>query len=131
MDPISLIVAALTAGATTGVKDTASSAIKDAYNSLKSLIRHKCSDQSRAVTTLGDFEDDPDTYEKPLRKILNANHLNQDEAIIAAAGQLMKLIQPQQASMGKYNIQNMGTSQGQIIGEHANVTQHFGDYPKE
>src|ERR1700722_6846176 len=38
MDPVTLIVAALVAGAAAGLKDTASSAIKDAYNGLRGLV---------------------------------------------------------------------------------------------
>jgi len=35
MDPITLIVTALTAGAALGIKDTASTAVRDAYVGLK------------------------------------------------------------------------------------------------
>lgn len=129
MDPISLILTALTTGAAVGAKDTASSAIKDTYNGFKALIRRKFGDQPKALSTLTDYEDDPETYEKPLRKVLSASRLDQDEEIVAAAGHLMTLIQPQQAAMGKYNIQNTGTIYGQVIGDNPNVTQHFGTPP--
>ena len=39
MDPITLIVTALAAGAALGVQDTASAMVKDAYASLKALVR--------------------------------------------------------------------------------------------
>jgi hypothetical protein len=39
MDPISLILAALGAGALAAAKDTAGTAVKDAYQGLKTLIR--------------------------------------------------------------------------------------------
>ena len=41
MDPITLIVAALAAGAAAGLGDTASQAIKDAYAGLKGLIKRR------------------------------------------------------------------------------------------
>jgi hypothetical protein len=41
MDPISVIVAALAAGAAAGVKPTAEQAIKDAYEGLKGFIQRK------------------------------------------------------------------------------------------
>ncbi|CCI17590.1 exported hypothetical protein [Microcystis aeruginosa PCC 9807] len=41
MEPISLILAALAAGATGAAKDTAGTAVKDAYESLKALIKKK------------------------------------------------------------------------------------------
>jgi hypothetical protein len=41
MDPITLIVAALAAGAALVLKDTASSAARDAYAGLKALVRKR------------------------------------------------------------------------------------------
>ena len=41
MDPISIIVAALVAGAAAGLKPTAEQVIKDAYTGLKSLLQRK------------------------------------------------------------------------------------------
>jgi phage-related minor tail protein len=41
MDPISIIVAAVVAGAAAGVKDQAAQAVKDAYEALKGLLGHK------------------------------------------------------------------------------------------
>lgn len=130
MDPITLILTALAAGAGAGVKGTTSSAIIDTYNGLKTLIQRKFGDHPKTQTALVDYEEDPETYDKPLRKILTTHPIEQDDEVIATAQRLMTLIQPQQASMGKYNIQNAGTVQGQTIGDHANVTQHFGDQAK-
>jgi hypothetical protein len=131
MDPLTLILTALTAGASASIQDTASQAIKDSYSGLKALILRKFSDQPKTQTVLDEYEEDPDTYEKPLRKALSTSHLDQDEELITAAHQMMTLVQPQQASMGKYNIQNTGTVQGQIVGDNSNVTMHFGNTPKE
>jgi hypothetical protein len=39
MDPVTLIEVALTAGAAAGVKDTASSAVRDAYEGLKAKVK--------------------------------------------------------------------------------------------
>ncbi len=128
MDDLNLILTALATGAAAGLQQTAGTAIKEAYNGLKALIQHKFANQPKAQAALVDYEDDPDTYEKPLRKALAANHLEEDDEILAAAQRLITLVQPQQAGMGKYTIQNTGSVQGQVIGDHANVTQHFGDH---
>lgn len=128
MDDLNLILTALATGATTGLQQTAGTAMKEAYNGLKALIQHKFANQPKAQAALVDYEDDPDTYEKPLRKALSANHLEEDDEILAAAQRLITLVQPQQAGMGKYTIQNTGSVQGQVIGDHANVDQHFGDH---
>jgi hypothetical protein len=41
MEPIALILTALVAGATAAAKDTAGTAVKDAYNGLKLLLKKK------------------------------------------------------------------------------------------
>ena len=127
MDDLNLLLTTLTTGAGAGLQQVAGSAIKDAYTNPKALLQRKFAGQSAALTALTEYEADPDTYEKPLRKALDANHLDQDKEIMQSARHLMTLIQPQQASMGKYNIQNTGTVQGQTIGDQTTVTQHFGE----
>jgi hypothetical protein len=130
MDPLTLILTALTAGAAASMKDTASTAVKDAYTGLKALVLRKFEDKPKAAAALAEHEEDPETYEKPLRKALTEAHLDQDQEILAAAQKVVALVQPQQAGMGKYSIQNTRTVQSQTVGDHANVTMHFGQTPK-
>ncbi|OLE37325.1 MAG: hypothetical protein AUI36_26570 [Cyanobacteria bacterium 13_1_40CM_2_61_4] len=129
MDPTTLILTALTAGAAASVKDTASAAIKDSYSGLKALIQRKFRDQPKAQTALDEYEADPDTYEKPLRKALGTSSVDQDEEIITAARQLMTLVQPQ-AAMGYNIVQNTGNVQGQIVENKGSVTMTFGEIPR-
>jgi hypothetical protein len=131
MDPVTLIETALVAGAAASAKDTASTAVKDAYSGLKALIVSKFSGKPKAQETLNDHEEDPTTYEKPLKKVLIEAHVEQEQEILEAANKLMTLVQPQQAGMGKYNVQNTGPVQGQVIGEHSQVTQYFGEMPEQ
>jgi hypothetical protein len=42
----------------------------------------------------------------------------------------LTLVQPQQAGLGKFTIQNNAPVQGQTIGDHNTITQQFGDLPK-
>jgi hypothetical protein len=46
VDEITLVVTALTTGAALGVRDTASSAVKDVYAGLKALVRKRLSGQA-------------------------------------------------------------------------------------
>ena len=131
MDPITLILTALTAGAAASVKDVTSSAIKDAYNELKASLKRKFVGRSSAEVALNEHETDPKTWESPLRKSLVQMQVDQDETIIEAAQKVMTLIQPQQAAMGKYNVQITGNVQGFAQGDHQQVTMNFGDEPKE
>lgn len=130
MDPVSLIEAALVAGAAASVKDTASQAVKDAYTGLKTLLSRLFASSSNAQVILAEHEADPEIYEKPLKKLLTEAHADQDGDLLAAAEQVMRLVQPQQIGMGKYTIQNTGMVQGQNIGDNQQITQHFGNSPK-
>ena len=57
--------------------------------------------------------------------------VDQDENIIETAQKVMTLIQPQQAAMGKYNVQITGNVQGYAQGDYQQVTMNFGNEPKE
>ncbi|HJT57890.1 MAG TPA: hypothetical protein VJ761_15415 [Ktedonobacteraceae bacterium] len=131
MDPVTLILTALTTGAAASAKDVTGQAVKDAYNGLKTLIQHKLAGKPDAEMALAQHEKKPEVWKAPLEDSLKEAGVAQDQEIIAAAQHLMTLVQPQQMGLGKYNIQNTGTVQGQVIGDAANVTQQFGKPPKE
>ena len=130
-DPVSIIETALVVGAAASAKDTTSQAVKDAYAGLKSLLSRLLADKPKAQIILDEHKADPQTYEKPLRKLLIEAHADQDADLFAAAERVMTLVQPQQIGMGKFTIQNTGTVQGQNIGDNNTISQNFGDQPKE
>lgn len=125
MEPISIIMAALAAGAAAGATDVASQAIKDAYEGLKGLVLRRFEGKPAAETALAEYEQDADTWEKPLQKSLAEAGVDKEPEILAAAQQVLQLVQPQQVAQGKYNVQ-IGTAQGVVIGDHATVEQNFG-----
>ena len=93
MEPItSTILAALAAGATAAVKDTAGTAIKDAYQGLTALIRQRFAGKSHADVVLTEHEKDPDTWKKPMEKALIESEVDQDEEIVLRARELLKLL---------------------------------------
>ena len=69
MDPISLIIAALAAGAIAGVKDTAGQAVKDAYAGLKALVHRRFAGNRDAEAAL-------DQSEQPTRIRPGSNSLS-------------------------------------------------------
>jgi hypothetical protein len=85
MDPLSVIIAALVAGAAAAAKDTAGAAIKDGYQGLKDLIQKKLAGSVAATVVLEEHEKDPETYDAPLRKKLAEAAVDQDAAILQAA----------------------------------------------
>lgn len=122
MEPITIILTALKVGAVAVAKVTADEAIKDAYQSLKALILRKFVGKPKDEMVLDEHEKDSDTWDKPLEKALTEASADKDRGIIEAAQHLMKLADPQQAAMGKYNLQNIENIIGSAIGDQASVT---------
>jgi hypothetical protein len=131
MDPITLILSALAAGAAAALQETVGQAVKDAYAGLKALIVRKFADKPPAKTALDEYEKEPEVWKKPLEQALNETGANQDEKIIQAAQKLMELVDPRQAAAGKYIVQISGNVQGLVQGDNAKVEMHFEDPPKD
>jgi len=104
MDPVTLIVAALVAGAAAGLKDTASSAIKDAYDGLKGLVRRRLADRPGGELVLDRHEQDPQVWDKPLAQELTAAGAGDDPALVTAAQALMQLVDAAGSAAGKYEV---------------------------
>ncbi len=116
MEPISLILAALGAGAVAAAKDTVGTAIKDAYEGLKGLIKKKFAANESAKVVLDEHEKDPETYEAALKKKLTEAEIDKDEEILKVAQEVLKQEDPQGAIAGKYNINVAGDIKG-IVGD--------------
>jgi hypothetical protein len=128
MEPITLILTALAEGA----KASAGVAIKDAYNGLKTLIQRKFSGKPVAEMALTQHEAKPEVWEAPLKEALTETSADQDPELVTAAQKLMELANPQQAAVGKYNVQITGNVQGVVAGDNAKVEMNFGgEKPKE
>lgn len=93
MDPVTLILGALTAGAAAALKDVVPQAIKDAYAGLKALVEKKFADKPLAQQVLQAYESDPETYTKPLEKDLKETGADQDEELLAMAQKVMALVE--------------------------------------
>lgn len=127
MDPVSLIVAALIAGAAAGAKDTAAAAVKDAYDSLKGLIRRRFRGRPDAAAELEQVERHAeDADQTSLRGHLQAAGADRDEEIIRAAQAVLEQADRAGARSGKYNIQITG-GKGIAIGDAQTVTMNFND----
>lgn len=124
MDPVSLIVAALAAGASTALKDTAGEAIKDAYAGLRSLLKRKLGDKQAAQVALDKHEEAPEVWEKPLEAEIKEAGVADDEEVVRAAQEVMKLADPEGAEAGKYNVTISG-GKGIVVGDHAHVEMTF------
>ena len=124
MDPVSLIVAALAAGASAALKDTAGEAVKDAYNGLKSLLKRKLGDKQAAQVAVDKHEEAPDVWQAPLEAELQDSGVADDEEVVKAAQEVMKLTDPEGTQAGKYNVVISG-GKGTTVGDHNIVHQTY------
>ena len=127
MSDLNLILTALAAGASTGLQQTAGTAITDAYNGLKTLLQRKVAGTPNAELTLTEYERDPETWKAPLTKTLEHIHLDQDADVINAAKHFLTLVHNQQAISGDAIIQNYyGNVQGQVGKNTGSIIMNFG-----
>jgi hypothetical protein len=106
-------------------------ATKDSYAGLKALVQRKFAGKPKAELALAEHESDPETWKVPLKKALIEEQVDQDQEVIEAAQEVMKLVQPQQAATGKYNVQVAGNVYGYVQGDNPQVNMNFGSEPKE
>jgi len=123
---VSLIIAALAAGATGALKDTAGEAVKDAYAGLKSLLKRKLAGRQFAQDVIDRHETAPADWEKPLRSELAEAGVADDEEVVKEAQKLLAQVDPAGAARGKYNVTISG-GKGIVVGDHATVTMNFDD----
>jgi hypothetical protein len=118
VDPITLIVTALVAGASAAAQETAGTAVKDAYAGLKALIRRRFGREDAPEL------DDPAAAEAPLTEKLRAAGAERDEELVRAAQALLAQVDPENARAGRYNVQISG-GKGIVVGDSATVTMNF------
>jgi hypothetical protein len=108
MDPISLIVTALAAGAVSGaldgLKEDVKGAAKSAYEKFRSLVNKRVAGNPAAELALTEYEADPKTWDAPLSAKLREVSAGDDAELLAAAKTLMELIDQNGAKSGKYNV---------------------------
>ncbi|WP_405496506.1 hypothetical protein [Streptomyces sp. NBC_00096] len=91
MTGVELVVAALAAGTSAGLTDTASSVIRDAYCDLREAVRRRLAARGAgSAHVLEAAEADPESWQGRLREELTASGADRDEEILAAALSLLR-----------------------------------------
>lgn len=124
MDPITLIVAALGAGAASGVTDVAGQAVQDAYAALKGLVARKLKSGEGPIdpaSLLTAYETQPEAYQAALEAELGASGADRDRELVTAAEHLLSLADPDGAASGKYRVDLRGAT-GVQVGDHGTMT---------
>jgi hypothetical protein len=117
LDPITLIVTALAAGAALGIQNTASAMVKDAYASLKALVKKRLGGGPDADLVLTRHAQAPETWQAPLMAELAQTGADRDGNLIAAAEALLDLLGEAKEGTRKYTVDVRG-AQGVQIGDH-------------
>lgn len=128
MDPVSLIVAALAAGAVAGAQDTASQGVKDAYAGLKRVVTRLFDGRASGETALERHESRPEEWQAALEAELIEVDAGQDPQVVAAAHRVMALIDPSGSQAGKYSVDVRG-AQGVVVGDGNVQTNTFSTPP--
>jgi hypothetical protein len=127
MDPMSLILAALTAGATAAFKDTAGEVIKDGYVALKTAIKTAWSaPDNTADVLLAEYESEPEISQKLIEKKFQDQGLDKNDDIIALADALLKQVDPDGYAAGKYQV-TITNSKNVQVGDGNTQTNIEGD----
>src|SRR5215472_1294897 len=96
MDPITTaIIAALSAGAISGLTETSKTAIADAYARLKTLLSKKFGGESEVVHAVDAVEAKPESAGRKatLQEEVAAAKVDQDQEVLHAAQTLLQLLQ--------------------------------------
>jgi hypothetical protein len=129
VDPLSLVLGALGAGAAAGMRESASEAVRDAYGALKGLVRRRVGGDDPAGDVVLDQHDaDPETWSAPLAKVLTSSGAVEDADVVAAAQHLMSLLDADGAAAGKYHVDLRG-AQGVQVGDGNQQANVFGRPP--
>jgi hypothetical protein len=120
MDPVTLIVRALGAGASLSLNDRASGAVGDAYGTLRSLVAQRLTDQAAGDLVTGGDEGAPEAWEVPLAVQLTAAGAADDSELLAAAQALMRLIDEAGFQTGKRPVDRRRTVLSIQTGDHNN-----------
>jgi hypothetical protein len=124
MDPITLIVTALAAGAASALQDATSSAVKDAYARLTARVKKRLAAQPDGDLVLARHESAPQAWEGPLAAELSAAGAGDDPELVATAQALMSLVDEAGSRSGKYAVA-IRDSQGVQVGDHNTQTNTF------
>lgn len=122
MDPVTVIISALVAGATEALKGTAGQAVKDVYAELKTLIQRRFAGNQTAKDILEEFNQDPEGYKGALQSQLKKADVAQDQEVLDAAKRLKEAITaagPKVSASGERAAAAGGDMSGVATGDRA------------
>ena len=119
MDPLTIIVSAVVAGAAAAATDVVSDAIKDGYAGLKALIQRKYQDKEDVRDALEGVEKKPESggRQQTLKEELEAVEVHQDSEVLEEAQKLLDLLK-------EHGVETGITYQAEVHGSGAIAQDH-------
>jgi hypothetical protein len=130
MDASTIIVTALTAAAAQIGKDTFSDAAKSGYAKLKGLLQKRFQGKQEAQAALVKVESQPQEAQPLLKQAVIDTEADLVPEIVEAAHSLLSVVNPQQASVSKYNTNISGNVQGFAQGDGATINMDLNSHEK-
>jgi hypothetical protein len=125
MDPVTLIVTALAAGAASALQDGVKDTVKDGYRRLRDSVKKRLAGHPDGQLALERYEGAPQKWESVLKDELTAAGAGTDAVLVAEVQTFLKLVDEAGSRSGKYNVSVHG-GRGVQIGDHNVQTNTFG-----
>jgi hypothetical protein len=119
-----MVATALTAGAAAGLKETATTAVKDSYAALVSSVRQLLKDRSGTAPVVDDPAEECDSHLDRLVTALSDAQVDTDAEVVRLARELLTQVDPAGTHVGKYMVQ-VHDSKGMQIGDGNTMSLHF------
>jgi len=113
-----LIVAALAAGAATGVKRTTMNVVTDVDEGLKALVRRRIAGRPAGGTALERLRGDPEGRQRTLAAKLEQAGAGGHDQLVEAAQRLMAILDAEGTSAGRYGMATR-SARGVQNGDHS------------
>ncbi|MFF9143189.1 hypothetical protein ACF09G_37380 [Streptomyces albogriseolus] len=125
MTGVEVILTALAAGATAGITDTATDAVRQSYDSLRELVRRRLAERGEEAAQVLDAEEvERDVWQAQLGEHLIAAGADRDEVVLRAAQALLTQLEQQVGPASKYSI-DAREAKGVQTGDHNTQTNTF------
>lgn len=129
MDPVSLVVGAVIAGAAAGVGDGTAAAVREAYGELvrRLRLRFRSSDRPAAEAVLDRRDADPEVWRAALADAVAVTGAGDDPVVLAAAQRVLAVVSPPPGAPG--HVVDARGAQGVQVGDQSTQVNSFGAPP--
>lgn len=114
MDPVSIVIGALAAGAAAGAQDTASASVKDGYLALKEVLKNRLKGRHAAEAALERHERAPEAWRSALEYELSEADICSEWDVLNSAAQLLSQLRAADSGGDIYSVDARKSSHNQI-----------------